>query len=88
MLNVVWSRLTGEKHDAMTTHHHADAAHPVLAGETFEVIFNLTDLGNFFIDFNMVPQEGFEPPTPSLRMKIRHAGIELHAGASNCKSLH
>ena len=68
MLNVVWSRLTGEKHDAMTTHHHADAAHPVLAGETFEVIFTSTDLGNFFIDFNMVPQEGFEPPTPSLRM--------------------
>ena len=68
MLNVVWSRLTGEKHDAMTTHHHADAAHPVLAGETFEVIFTSTDLGNFFIDFNMVPQEGFEPPTPSLRI--------------------
>jgi len=72
----------------MTTHHHAYSARPLLTGETFEVIFTSTDLGNFFIDFNMVPQEGFEPPTPSLRMKIRHAGIELHAGASNCKSLH
>ena len=67
MLNVVWSRLTGEKHDAMTTHHHADAAHPVLAGETFEVNFHFDAFANFFIDFNMVPQEGFEPPTPSLR---------------------
>ena len=67
MLNVVWSRLTGEKHDAMTTHHHADGAHAVLTGETFEVIFTSTH-SHFFIDFNMVPQEGFEPPTPSLRM--------------------
>ena len=68
MLNVVWSRLTGEKHDAMTMHHHGDAAHPVLAGETFEVNFHFDAFANFFIDFNMVPQEGFEPPTPSLRM--------------------
>ena len=67
MLNVVWSRLTGEKRDAMTTHHHAYSARPLLTGETFEVIFTSTALGNFFIDFKMVPQEGFEPPTPSLR---------------------
>jgi hypothetical protein len=70
MLNVVWSRLTGEKRDAMTTHHHAYSARPLLTGETFEVIFTSTALGNFFIDFKLVPQEGFEPPTPSLRITI------------------
>ena len=26
--------------------------------------------------------------TPSLRMKIRHAGAELHGSALNCKSAH
>jgi hypothetical protein len=68
MLNVVWSRLTGEKHDAMTTHHHADSAYPVAYGRGFRSDFHFAAFGNFFTDFNMVPQEGFEPPTPSLRM--------------------
>jgi hypothetical protein len=30
--------------------------------------YRLVKISRFLNDFNMVPQEGFEPPTPSLRM--------------------